>query len=85
MIRSQRRKLPVSVAAISANALARADDGALKQAFFLDLLHRHYSGAEAQAQLDTAIDWGRYGELYEYAADADEITRNVESGPASMA
>jgi len=64
------------------NALARAQDGALKQAFFLDLLHRQYSAEEAQAQLDTAIDWGRYGELYEYAADTDEITRNVEPEPA---
>lgn len=57
------------------NALARSQVGALKQAFFLDLLHRHYSTDEAQAQLDTAIDWGRYGELYEYAADTEEITR----------
>jgi NitT/TauT family transport system ATP-binding protein len=60
------------------NALARADDGALKEAFFLDLLHRQYSTDEAQAQLDTAIDWGRYGELYEYAADTAEITRNLD-------
>ncbi|HEY7622954.1 MAG TPA: nitrate/sulfonate/bicarbonate ABC transporter ATP-binding protein [Solirubrobacteraceae bacterium] len=60
-------------------ALARADDGALKEAFFLDLLRRQYSADEAQAQLDTAIDWGRYGELYEFAADTDEITRNLDT------
>ena len=59
------------------NALARADDGALKEAFFSDLLRRQYSADEAHAQLETAIDWGRYGELYEYAADTAEITRNV--------
>jgi len=64
------------------NALARADDGALKEAFFLDLLRRHYSADEAEAQLDTAIDWGRYGELYEYAADTAEITRDVDARPA---
>ena len=63
------------------SALARADDGALKQAFFIDLLRRNYSAEEAQAQLDTAIDWGRYGELYEYAADTDEITRHVDPEP----
>jgi len=61
------------------HALARADDGALKEAFFLDLLHRHYSADEARAQLDTAIDWGRYGELYEYAAGTAEITRNLDA------
>ena len=64
------------------SALQRADDGALKEAFFLDLLRRQYSADEARAQLDTAIDWGRYGELYEYAADTAEITRNLEPGDA---
>jgi NitT/TauT family transport system ATP-binding protein len=66
------------------NALARADDGALKQAFFLDLLRGHYSADEAQAQLDTAIDWGRYGGLYEYDADTNEITRNLDPEPAHV-
>jgi NitT/TauT family transport system ATP-binding protein len=61
------------------SALQRADDGALKEAFFLDLLRRQYSADEAQAQLDTAIDWGRYSELYEYAADTAEITRNLDT------
>jgi NitT/TauT family transport system ATP-binding protein len=59
-------------------ALQRADDGALKEAFFLDLLQAHYSAADARAQLDVAIAWGRYGELYEYAADTAEITLDVE-------
>jgi NitT/TauT family transport system ATP-binding protein len=65
-------------------ALNRADDGALKEAFFLDLLRRHYSADEARAQLETAIDWGRYGELYEYAADTAEITRNLEPNGAAQ-
>ena len=64
------------------HALARAEDGALKEAFFLDLLRRHYGADQARAQLDTAIDWGRYGELYEYAADTAEITRNLEPSTA---
>jgi len=31
----------------------------------LDLLRRSYSAEQAQAQLDTAIDWGCYGEPHE--------------------
>jgi NitT/TauT family transport system ATP-binding protein len=58
-------------------SLDRANDGALKVGFFLDLLHRNFSADEAQAQLDTAIDWGRYGELYEYDAQTAELTRNL--------
>jgi len=38
------------------------------------LLRRYYSAEEAQAQLDTAIDWGRRSELYEYAAQTSELT-----------
>jgi NitT/TauT family transport system ATP-binding protein len=60
------------------HALLRADDGALKEAFFLDVLRNQFSVEEAAVQLDIAIDWGRYGELYEYAADTQEITRNMD-------
>lgn len=59
-------------------SLDRADDGALKVGFFLDLLRRNFSAEEARAQLDVAIDWGRYGELYEYDAQTEELTRELE-------
>lgn len=64
-------------------ALGRADDGALKEAFFLDMLRRQYSAEEARAQLDVAIDWGRYGELYEYDADTVELTVNHPGAPVA--
>ena len=54
-------------------ALERSDDGALRRGFFLDLLRQHHNPDEAADQLDIAIDWGRYSELYEYDSDTDEI------------
>jgi NitT/TauT family transport system ATP-binding protein len=54
-------------------ALKHSADGALREGFFLDLLNRHYSPDEARAQLDTAIDWGRYAELFEYDAGRGEV------------
>jgi NitT/TauT family transport system ATP-binding protein len=54
-------------------ALQHAADGALREGFFMDLLNRHFSPEEARAQLDTAIDWGRYAELFEYDAARGEI------------
>ena len=54
-------------------ALQHSADGALREGFFLDLLNRHFSVEEARAQLDTAIDWGRYAELFEYDAGRGEI------------
>jgi NitT/TauT family transport system ATP-binding protein len=54
-------------------ALQHSADGALREGFFLDLLNRHFSVEEARAQLDTAIDWGRYAELFEFDAGRGEI------------
>ena len=55
-------------------ALAATDDHTLRAGFFLDLLRRGFSADEARGQLDTAIDWGRYGELYDYDSDDEELT-----------
>jgi NitT/TauT family transport system ATP-binding protein len=60
------------VRAIS-NALASTKDHTLPDRFFLDLLGRGFTEEEAQRQLDTAIDWGRYGELFEYDADSRRL------------
>ena len=54
-------------------ALENSDDGALRDDFFLDLLRRGFSGADARVQLDIAIQWGRYAELFDYDADSGEL------------
>ncbi|MFE4977381.1 nitrate/sulfonate/bicarbonate ABC transporter ATP-binding protein [Kitasatospora sp. NPDC056651] len=54
-------------------ALAATDDHELREDFFLDLLRRGFDLADARLQLETAIDWGRYGELYDYDADDAEF------------
>jgi NitT/TauT family transport system ATP-binding protein len=55
-------------------ALAATDDHTLREGFFLDLLRRGFSPTEARSQLETAIDWGRYAELYDYNRDDGELT-----------
>ena len=47
-------------------ALAASGDHVLREGLFLDLLRRGFSDEDARRQLDVAIDWGRYGELFEY-------------------
>ncbi|SED13277.1 NitT/TauT family transport system ATP-binding protein [Amycolatopsis tolypomycina] len=54
-------------------ALAASADGSLRAGFFLDLLRRGFSAEDAQQQLDTAIDWGRYGELFDFDTDTGQI------------
>jgi NitT/TauT family transport system ATP-binding protein len=54
-------------------ALQATADGILREGFFLDLLRRGFSAEEARRQLDIAIDWGRYGELFEYDAESGQL------------
>jgi NitT/TauT family transport system ATP-binding protein len=55
------------------NALAASIDGRLSEAFFFDTLRRGFSEEEARRQLDIAIDWGRYGELFAYDVNTGEL------------
>ncbi|MCQ4041580.1 nitrate/sulfonate/bicarbonate ABC transporter ATP-binding protein [Streptantibioticus rubrisoli] len=59
-------------------ALAATEGQRLREGFFLDLLRRRYSVDEARRQLDIAVDWGRYGELFDY--DADDGLLTLEPG-----
>ena len=61
-------------------ALTGSSDGTLRADFFLDLLQRGFSADDARRQLDIAIDWGRYGELYDYDSLDDEITADPAAG-----
>jgi NitT/TauT family transport system ATP-binding protein len=65
-------------------ALRATSDGTLREGFFLDLLRRGFPDHEARQQLDTAIAWGRYGELFEYdAADGELILQPADPGDDS--
>ncbi|MEU5434389.1 nitrate/sulfonate/bicarbonate ABC transporter ATP-binding protein [Streptomyces sp. NPDC020719] len=55
-------------------ALAATDGHTLREGFFLDLLRRGFSAEDARNQLETAIDWGRYAELYDYDRDDGRLT-----------
>ena len=56
-------------------ALRAAEEGRASQAGFVERLADHFSPAEAQRQLATAIDWARYGELFDYDPDREEFLR----------
>lgn len=47
--------------------------GSLPEEFFLDVLEEHFSPDEAKRQLETAIGWGRYAEIFDYNADEERF------------
>jgi NitT/TauT family transport system ATP-binding protein len=46
--------------------LQKAPGHSLPEEYFLSLLEKHFSEEEAQEQLETAINWGRYAELFTF-------------------
>jgi len=64
--------------------LRQKRDGTMRSGFFLDLLDEFYPEEEAERQFQTAVDWGRYAELFEYDADAERL-RLSEEEPAPAA
>lgn len=61
-------------------ALRASADGDLREGFFVDVLRRGFSEEEARRQLDTAISWGRYAELFDYDADDGLLMLEREPG-----
>jgi NitT/TauT family transport system ATP-binding protein len=51
---------------------ARADH-TLPDGVFEDLLDEHFTEEEAKAQLETAINWGRYAELFDHDSDTHQF------------
>ena len=53
--------------------LQAAEGGRVRKREFLELLEDHFSPVEAERQLGTALDWARYGELFDYDPDTEEF------------
>jgi len=58
-------------------ALSGKANRRLPESFFLGLLEQHFSRAEARRQLDTAIGWGRYAELFGFEDDTQRAVHRT--------
>ena len=74
--------------------LKRKSDHSINDEFFHDILDEHFSEEEVQRQLDTATNWGRYAEIFDYdresgrlvqaeAMPAEQTVENHSSNPAA--
>jgi NitT/TauT family transport system ATP-binding protein len=66
------------------SSLDRSADDRLPAGFFRDVLRRTFSEEEASEQLDLAIDWGRYAELYSYDASRQQFLADRGDRPTSV-
>lgn len=63
-------------------ALQAAPRHVLPEEHFLQLLETHFGEEEAQAQLETAINWGRYAELFAFQEARGMFQLEEEGAPA---
>ena len=54
-------------------AVERSRSGRAPRNRFLERLRETFSEAEAERQLSTALDWARYGEVFDFDPDAEEF------------
>jgi NitT/TauT family transport system ATP-binding protein len=62
------------------NALERKSDHAVPLEFFRDVLDEHLSQEDVQRQIDTALNWGRYAEIFTYDSETDRLLLDETSG-----
>jgi NitT/TauT family transport system ATP-binding protein len=55
-------------------ALKAKSNRTLDEEFFRDLLDEQFSEEESRRQLETAIQWGRYAEIFDYDAETGKLT-----------
>jgi NitT/TauT family transport system ATP-binding protein len=60
-------------------------DDTLPAGFFTDILRTSFGEEEADRQLDVAVNWGRYAELYDYDAARGQIIREEQGIGATIA
>jgi NitT/TauT family transport system ATP-binding protein len=62
-------------------ALAGKSDHAMPLDFFRDILEEHFPATEVQRQIDTALNWGRYGDVFRYDSDSGRLSLDDGAGP----
>ena len=66
-------------------SLRATQDDSLPSGYFIDILRASYSEEESVRQLDVAVNWGRYAELYDYDAARGQVIREEQGIGATIA
>ena len=59
--------------------LENKSDHTVHEEFFHDLLDEQFSEEETKRQLETAITWGRYAEIFDYDAGTHRLMLSERS------
>jgi NitT/TauT family transport system ATP-binding protein len=62
--------------------LKRKSDHSIADEFFHDILDEHFSEDEVQRQFETAMNWGRYAEIFDYDREKNRLVQTEPPAPA---
>jgi NitT/TauT family transport system ATP-binding protein len=65
--------LALTLVAEIRRAIEGSDNGRASKKEFLDRLEPLFSPPEAERQISTALDWARYGEVFDFDPDTEEF------------
>ena len=71
----------VSLLRVMDKTLRTKSDHTIEEEFFHDMLDEHFTEEEVQRQLETALNWGRYAEIFDYDSDTGRLVL-ADSGTA---
>jgi NitT/TauT family transport system ATP-binding protein len=54
-------------------SLQSKSDHTMPLEFFRDVLDEHFPSEEMERQIETALDWGRYGDIFSYDSESDRL------------
>ncbi|HWD00296.1 MAG TPA: AAA-associated domain-containing protein [Candidatus Sulfopaludibacter sp.] len=66
------------------SGLENKKDHTMPAEFFRDVLDEYFSDSEVDRQLDTALNWGRYGDILRYDSESDKIMLYDETAEAGV-
>jgi NitT/TauT family transport system ATP-binding protein len=73
----------VAILRLIENTLHAKRDRAIGEEFFRDILDEHFSREEVERQFDTALNWGRYSEVFDYDSENGRLFLREEADAAS--
>ena len=63
----------VAILRLIENTLHAKRDHAIGEEFFRDILDEHFSADEVERQFETALNWGRYAEIFSYDSETGRL------------
>lgn len=69
----------IAILRLIENTLHAKRDHAIGEEFFRDILDEHFSVDEVERQFQTALNWGRYAEIFDYDSENGRLFHREES------